>query len=86
MSKIIDAYLKRMKQIHENDPHRTDPLWATKILYEARDTADRGSIDMERDIIYHAERIEPDRAKWDISVEDYEEALSELHKRYPRMN
>lgn len=84
--KIISAYLKRMKQIHENCPIRTDPLWVTKILYEwVQQECDDGT-DIQRDIIYHAERIEPDRTKWDISAENYEEVLAELRKRYPKMN
>jgi predicted DNA-binding protein (UPF0278 family) len=85
MSKLITAYLGRMVSIHENCPMRTDALWVTKILYEWVQQGRDDGTDIQRDIIYHAERIEPDKAKWDISAEEYEEALAELRKKYPRM-
>jgi predicted DNA-binding protein (UPF0278 family) len=86
MSKLIPAYLRRMKQIHENCPMRTDPLWVTKILYEWVQQGRDDGMDIQRDIIYHAERIEPDKTKWDISAEEYGEALAELRRKYPQMN
>jgi len=85
MSKIIATYLKRMHQIHENCPMRTNPLWATKILYEYRRDDRRDGTDIQRDIIHYTEQIEPDKTKWDISVEDYREAIANLLKQYPKM-
>lgn len=83
--RIISAYLKQMLQIHEICPLRTDPLWVTKILYEWVQWERDDGTDTQRDIIYYAERIEPDKEKWDISTENYERALAELRKRYPKM-
>jgi hypothetical protein len=85
MSKLITAYLRRMVSIHENCPMRTDPLWVTKILHEWVQHGRDDRTDIQRDIIYHAERIEPDKHKWDISADEYGEALAELRRKYPQM-
>jgi predicted DNA-binding protein (UPF0278 family) len=85
MSKLIGAYLRRIKHIHENCLMRTDTLWVTKILYEWVQCRQNDGTDIQRDIIYHAEQVEPDIAKWDISAEKYEEVLAELRKKYPSM-
>jgi hypothetical protein len=86
MSKLVSAYLRQMTAIHEDSPMRTDRLWVTKILYEWMSLGQRIWTDVYRDIIYHAERIEPDKVKWDISAEEYEGAIAELRKKYPQMN
>ena len=64
---------------------RTDPFWVTKILYEWLQHGRDDGTDIQRDIIYHAERIEPDKHKWDISAEEYGEVLAELRKKCPQM-
>ena len=85
MIKIIKAYLKRCREIHENSPIRTDPAWVTKILYEQQESGKGYSTDIERDIIYGAEAIEPDRKKWGVLAKDYKQALAELARQYPKM-
>ncbi len=85
MNQIITAYLQRMHRIHEDRPICKDTAWVIKILYEWQRLGRDDGTDIQRDIIYHAEQIEPDKAKWDISAEDYQEALAELLKKHPRM-
>jgi hypothetical protein len=85
MSQIIAAYLKHMHRIHESRPICLDSRWAIKILYEWMQLEWNDGTDIQRDIVYHAERIEPDKTKWDISKADYQEALAELLKENPRL-
>lgn len=83
MSKIADAIVKHFRSIR--DPREEillDRNWVTKILYERRDLGWR--TDIERDVIFTAEGLEPDKEKW-ASQEEYQEAMAELRKKYPRM-
>ena len=84
MSKIINALIKHFQAIHEKRPMILDRNWLIKILWERRD-GKGWRTDIERDILFTAEEIEPDRTRWDISAEEYEAALAELRKQYPKM-
>lgn len=83
MSKLIDALIKHFHAIHETRPFILDRNWLIKILWERRDLGWR--TDLERDILGAADDMEPDRTRWDISAEDFEAAMAELRKQYPKM-
>lgn len=71
MSKIADAIVKQ----HSHD-RRTEilhnPNWVIKILYERRYEGWR--TDIERDIYFAAEDLEPDKEKW-VTQGEYEAAM-----------
>jgi hypothetical protein len=55
---------------------RANPNWICKVLYHYQFLTSDPNSELEQDILWAAEKIEPDRYKWKISLEEYEIAMN----------
>ena len=59
-----------------NPGNRANPNWIAKILYEYQFREEDPMCELGQDIVWAAKEIEPDKSKWQISLEEYEIAMN----------
>lgn len=66
---------------------RVDADWVTKFLYEYQECPSQGYLvgELKQDIVWQAQKINPNTTSWGITRESYDTAMATVNPRWARL-